>query len=188
MLAAGAAAPHVTVYFAMALALFADEDYEEVAARLTETLASWGCWDQSWATPTSGGITQARRRLGLEPLELLFDKVAVLVAGELTRGAFLHRWRLMAIDGFELDVPDTAAIAAVFGYPAGGRERPAFPKMRVVTIGECGSHAKVAVRRHRSYPRVIRRAWHNSYRVKRPGDTGTRYHGPPTIKLVNLGC
>jgi hypothetical protein len=41
-------------------------------------------------------------------------------------------------------------------------------------------------RRHRSYPRVIRRARHNSYRVKRPADTGTRYHGPPTIRLVNL--
>jgi hypothetical protein len=41
-------------------------------------------------------------------------------------------------------------------------------------------------RRHRSYPRVIRRARHNSYRVKRPADTGTRYHGPPTVWLVNL--
>jgi Insertion element 4 transposase N-terminal/Transposase DDE domain len=136
--------PHVMVYFAMALALFAEEDYEEVAARLTETLASWGCWDQSWATPTSGGITQARKRLGPEPLELLFGKVAVPVAGELTRGAFLRDWRLMAIDGFELDVPDTPANAAAFGYPAGTREHPAFPKVRVVTIGECGSHAKVA--------------------------------------------
>jgi hypothetical protein len=136
--------PRVMVYFAMALALFAEEDYEEVAARLTETLASWGCWDQSWATPTSGGITQARKRLGPVPLELLFDKVAVPVAGELTRGAFLRHWRLMAIDGFELDVPDTAANAAAFGYPAGTREHPAFPKVRVVTIGECGSHAKVA--------------------------------------------
>jgi hypothetical protein len=136
--------PHVMVYFAMALALFAEEDYEEVAARLTETLASWGCWDDSWSTPTSGGITQARKRLGPEPLELLFDRVAGPVAGELTRGAFLRRWRLMAIDGFELDVPDTPANAAAFGYPAGARERPAFPKVRVVTIGECGSHAKVA--------------------------------------------
>jgi Insertion element 4 transposase N-terminal/Transposase DDE domain len=136
--------PHVMVYFAMALALFAEEDYEEVAARLTETLASWGCWDQSWAAPTSGGITQARKRLGPEPLELLFGKVAVPVAGVLTRGAFLRHWRLMAIDGFELDVPDTAANAAAFGYPAGAREHPAFPKVRVVTIGECGSHAKVA--------------------------------------------
>jgi predicted transcriptional regulator with HTH domain len=136
--------PHVMVYFAMALALFAEEDYEEVAARLTETLASWGCWDDSWSTPTSGGITQARRRLGPEPLELLFGRVAVPVAGELTRGAFLREWRLMAIDGFELDVPDTPANAAAFGYPAGAREHPAFPKVRVVTIGECGSHAKVA--------------------------------------------
>ncbi|MGE5287518.1 MAG: IS4 family transposase [Micromonosporaceae bacterium] len=136
--------PHVMVYFAMALALFAEEDYEEVAARLTETLASWGCWDDSWAAPTSGGITQARKRLGSEPLELLFAKVAEPVAGELTRGAFLRGWRLMAIDGFELDVPGTAANAAAFGYSAGAREHPAFPKVRVVTIGECGSHAKVA--------------------------------------------
>ena len=136
--------PHVMVYFAMALALFAGEDYEEVAARLTETLASWGCWDASWATPTSGGITQARKRLGPGPLELLFDRVAVPVAGALTRGAFLRDRRLMAIDGFELDVPDTPANVVAFGYPAGARERPAFPKVRVVTIGECGSHAKVA--------------------------------------------
>jgi hypothetical protein len=136
--------PHVMVYFAMALALFAEEDYEEVAARLTETLASWGCWDDAWSTPTAGGLTQARKRLGPEPLELLFGRVAVPVAGALTRGAFLRGWRLMAIDGFELDVPDTPANAAAFGYPAGARERPAFPKVRVVTLGECGSHAKIA--------------------------------------------
>ena len=42
-------------------------------------------------------------------------------------------------------------------------------------------------RRHRAYPRVIKRARHNSYRVKRPSDRGIRYTGPPAIKLVNLG-
>ncbi len=41
-------------------------------------------------------------------------------------------------------------------------------------------------RRHRTYPRVVRRARHNSYRVKRPGDHGTRHDGPATISLVNL--
>jgi hypothetical protein len=41
-------------------------------------------------------------------------------------------------------------------------------------------------RRHRTYPRVVKRARHNSYRVKRPGDHGTRHNGPATIKLVNL--
>jgi hypothetical protein len=41
-------------------------------------------------------------------------------------------------------------------------------------------------RRHRTCPRVVKRARHNSYRVKKPGDTGTRHDGPATIKLVNL--
>jgi hypothetical protein len=40
-------------------------------------------------------------------------------------------------------------------------------------------------RRHRSYPRVIKRARHNSYRVKRPGDTGIRHNGPATVCLAN---
>jgi hypothetical protein len=40
-------------------------------------------------------------------------------------------------------------------------------------------------RRERSYPRVIKRGRHNAYRIKRPGDTGTRHHGPPTIKLAS---
>lgn len=41
-------------------------------------------------------------------------------------------------------------------------------------------------RRHRSYPRVVKRARHNSYRVKKPGDIGVRHSGPATITLVNL--
>jgi Insertion element 4 transposase N-terminal len=88
--------PHVMVYFVMGLALFTDDDYEEVAARLTETLAAWGCWDDSWSVPTSGGITQARQRLGYEPLKKLFAEVAVPVAEELTAGAVP---RAVAADG-----------------------------------------------------------------------------------------
>lgn len=135
--------PHVMVYFAMALALFAEEDYEEVITRLTDTLASWGCWDAAWSVPTSGGITQARQRLGPEPVVEVFSQVAVPVADLLTQGAFLGAWRLMAIDGFEWDVPDTKQNAAVFGYAGSGESRSAFPKVRVVTVSECASHAMV---------------------------------------------
>lgn len=41
-------------------------------------------------------------------------------------------------------------------------------------------------RRHRSYPRVVKRARHNSYRVKRAGDVGVRHAGPPAVSLANL--
>src|SRR5713101_6388748 len=144
--AGGKLPPHVMAYFVMALALFADDDYEEVAVRLTETLQDWGCWDDSWSMPTSGGITQARQRLGFEPVKELFSQVAVPVADEETAGAFLGPWRLMTIDGFEWDAPDSDQNAAAFGYAGTGKgeaDKAAFPKARVVTIGECASHAVV---------------------------------------------
>ena len=138
--AGGKLPPHVVVYLVMALALFADDDYEEVAARLTETLRGWGCWGD-WEVPTKGGITQARKRLGPEPLAQVFSQVAGPVADLDTTGAFLGPWRLMSVDGMEWDVPDTDRNRAVFGVR--GDDQAAFPKIRVVTVSECGSHAPV---------------------------------------------
>ena len=60
------------------------------------------------------------------------------------RGSFLRRWRLLGIDGFEIDVPDSSENAAEFGYAGSGDNRSAFPKARVVALAECGTHAFVA--------------------------------------------
>ncbi len=136
--------PRVVAYLVMAMALFADEDYEEVAARLAGTLADWGGWEESWdRAPTSGGITQARQRLGAGPMEELFGQVARPVADLDTGGAFLGPWRLMSIDGMEWDVPDTAANREEFGTRVAGGGEAAYPKVRVVTVSECASHAPV---------------------------------------------
>jgi Insertion element 4 transposase N-terminal len=132
--------PHVVVYLVMALALFAGEDYEEVTERLTGALRSWGSWDQRWEPPAKGAVTQARQRLGPEPLAELFAQVAEPVAGLDGEGAFLGPWRLMSVDGTELDVPDTAANREAFG--AGANDGP-FPIVRLVMVCECGSRAPV---------------------------------------------
>jgi hypothetical protein len=39
-------------------------------------------------------------------------------------------------------------------------------------------------RRHRTYPRVIKRRSHNAYPAKKPAHTGTRHDSPPTIRLT----
>jgi hypothetical protein len=132
--------PHVTVYLVMALALFSGEDYEEVAERLTGALRSWGSWDERWEPPTKGAVTQARQRLGPEPMAELFAQVAEPVAGMDAEGAFLGPWRLMSVDGTEVEVPDTTANRAAFG--AGSRGGP-FPRVRLVTVCECASRAPV---------------------------------------------
>jgi hypothetical protein len=141
--AGGKLPPHVVVYFVMALALFPDDDYEEVAVRLSETLRGWGCWDPGWEPPTRGAVTQARARLGSGPMAELFSQVVVPAADLDTAGAFLGPWRLMSLDGMEWDVPDSAANRAAFGSRAGSQGPAAFPAVRVVTVSECGSHAPV---------------------------------------------
>lgn len=106
---------HVMVYFAMALALFADEDHEEVLTRLTETLRDWGCWEAGWECPGSAGITQACKRLGPDMVREVFEQVAQPAATMMTKGAWPAGKRMVSIDGFEWDVPDGKANAAHFG-------------------------------------------------------------------------
>lgn len=135
---------HVTVYLTMGLCLFRDDDYEEVATKVTGSLDRWGCWDASWSVPTSSGITQARKRLGRRVFAEVFDAVAEPVGGMFTRGAMVRDWRVLAIDGFDVDLPDSKENAAEFGYAGSGDNRSAYPKARVVALSECGTHAFLA--------------------------------------------
>jgi Insertion element 4 transposase N-terminal/Transposase DDE domain len=146
---------HVTAYLTLGLSLFADDDYEEVATKVTGSLDRFGSWNAAWSVPTASAITQARKRLGREVFSEIFERTCGPVAGDTgpsagvlalgtARGSFLRSWRLLAIDGFELDVPDTPANAAEFGYAGSGQNRSAFCKTRVVALSECGTHAFLA--------------------------------------------
>lgn len=136
--------PHVTAYLTMALCLFPDDDYEEVATKVTGALSRFGCWDAAWSVPTASGITQARKRLGRRVMPEVFEDVVAAVATPDTRGAWLRGWRVLAIDGFDVDLPDSDSNAAEFGYAGSGDNRSACPKARVVALAECGTHAFLA--------------------------------------------
>jgi Insertion element 4 transposase N-terminal/Transposase DDE domain len=131
------------VYFVLALSLFTD-GYEEVIRKLVHGLRFARTWSKEWQTPTTGALSQARARLGDQPLQALFETVAVPIAKSGTPGAWLRNWRLMALDGVMIDMPDTAQNRAVFHKPEGGTRRP-FPQSRIVGLTEVGTHAVIAV-------------------------------------------
>lgn len=135
---------HVMVRFCLAMCLFFDEDYEEVMRKLVGSLKEMGSWRGAWDVPSTSAITQARQRLSADPLRMLFDRVAAPVAGTGTQGAWLGSRRLMAVDGFMLDVPDTPENVTEFGRLADGPKASAFPQVRVLALEECGSHAVTA--------------------------------------------
>jgi hypothetical protein len=135
---------HVMVRYVIGLGLFFGQAYEEVMRQMTGALQSLGSWDRDWKVPSTSAITQARQRLGAEPLRELFHRAAVPVAGLGTKGAWLRGRRLMAVDGTCFDVPDTKENVASFHRMGSGPKASAFPKLQVVSLSECGTHAQVA--------------------------------------------
>ena len=134
----------VVVYFVLALALFYGDSYEEVMRKLVQGLSWLAVWKSEWHVPTSSALAQARERLGSEPLRELFERAAVPCAQLSTAGAWLCGRRLMSLDGVELDVADTPANEQYFGRRRGKNGTAAFPRMVVMALAECGTHAVTA--------------------------------------------
>ena len=94
--------------------------------------------------PTRSALCQARRRLGIAPLRVLFSRVVRSLVDDQTPGATMGGFRWMAIDGTRLNVPDTPANEKAFGRPRGGRGEGAFPQLHKVSLVELGSRAELA--------------------------------------------
>src|SRR5215217_3663593 len=136
---------HVIVYYAIALALYAGSSTREVLRCLLEGLRwLWGA--EAVRVAGKSGISQARTRLGAEPLCRLHDRVVRPMATRATRGAWHRRWRLASLDGSCLDVADTEANRTAFGRPGAGRGESAFPQVRFVALVENGTHALFGAR------------------------------------------
>lgn len=124
--------PWFMVWFVIALGLFCRDGYRQVFR-----------WLQPFrrrGTPGRSTLCEARQRLGVAPLRLLAERVVQLQATPQTPGAFYRGLRLMALDSFVVDVPDTEANARAFGRPGSARAPAAFPQVRVLGLCETGTH------------------------------------------------
>jgi hypothetical protein len=131
---------HVVVYYVIALALYMQSSYREVLRCLLEGI-------QWLVEPGAGinvagnsGISQARTRLGWEPVRQLHDDVVRPVAVAATKGAWYRAWRLISVDGSTLDVADEKSNNEAFGRPGASRGESAYPKIRFVSLVENGTH------------------------------------------------
>jgi hypothetical protein len=135
----------VMVYYAIALALYTTSGTREVLRCLLEGLRwLWGA--EAVRVAGKSGISQARTRLGADPLRRLYERVVRPVATPATRGAWYREWRLVSLDGSCLDVADTEENCAAFGRPEASRGESAFPQLRFVALVENGTHVLFGAR------------------------------------------
>jgi hypothetical protein len=130
----------VVVYYVIALALYMQSSYREVLRCLLEGV-QW-LRDPSVGVRVAGksGISQARTRLGWEPLRQLHDELVKPIAVRSTRGAWYRTWRLVSLDGSTLDVADEKANEDAFSRPGASRGSSAYPQIRFVSLMENGTH------------------------------------------------
>ena len=131
---------HVMVYYVIALALYMQSSYREVLRCLLEGV-QW-LFGPSAMVKVAGksAISQARKRLGWEPMRHLHDDVVRPIAGASTRGAWYGKWRVVSLDGSTLDIADDAANEEAFGRPGASRGSSAYPQIRFVSLVENGTH------------------------------------------------
>jgi hypothetical protein len=130
----------VVVYYVIALALYMQSSYREVLRCLLEAV-QW-LRDPSVGIRVAGksGISQARTRLGWEPLRQLHDELVKPIAVRETRGAWYRTWRLVSLDGSTFDVADEKANEDAFSRPGASRGASAYPQVRFVSLVENGTH------------------------------------------------
>ncbi|HET6217290.1 MAG TPA: IS4 family transposase, partial [Acidobacteriaceae bacterium] len=130
----------VVVYYVIALALYMQSSYREVLRCLLEGI-QW-LRDPSAGVRVAGksGISQARTRLGWEPLRQLHDEWVKPIAMRSTRGAWYRSWRLVSLDGSTFDVADEKVNEDAFSRPGASRGASAYPQIRFVSLVENGTH------------------------------------------------
>ncbi|MCP4206646.1 MAG: IS4 family transposase [Shimia sp.] len=135
---------HIVVYYVIALALYMQSSYREVLRCLLEGVQ----WLRDPSSPIKvtgkSGISQARTRLGVEPVRQLHDDVVGPIAGAASKGSWYRQWRLVSVDGSTFDVADEAANEEAFGRPGASRGCSAYPQIRFVSLVENGTHVLFA--------------------------------------------
>lgn len=137
---------HVVVYYVIALALYMQSSYREVLRCLLEGIQWLLGPGATVKVAGKSGISQARTRLGWEPLQQLHDEVVKPIAVESTKGAWYRTWRLVSMDGSTLDTADEKDNERTFGRPSASRGRSAFPQVRFVSLVENGTHVLFGTR------------------------------------------
>lgn len=131
---------HVMVYYSIALGLFMRTSCREVLRWLLEGIQWLLGPGNECRVAGRGGISEARERLGWEPLQQLHDETVAPVAVEATKGAWYRGWRVVSLDGSTLDLADTKENERAFGRPGASRGASAYPQLRLVSLVENGTH------------------------------------------------
>ncbi len=131
------------VWLIIAMGLFRDRPILDLVDKLDLALPAATGWGVA-----SSAVTQARYRVGEEPLEWLFNKSGEKWSARSAERHRFHGLSLYGMDGSTFRVPDSESNRRYFGGPTAGKVRgpSAYPMLRLVALMVLRSHVVAAAR------------------------------------------
>lgn len=120
------------VWFVIAMWLYGNDNYTQIFRWLHRFSKKF--------TPTSSALTQARAKIGIPIMACVYRAVVECLCSKETPESFYAGRRLVAVDGFVLNLADSKENRRAFGRPKNGTSDGAFPQVRIVALCEVGSH------------------------------------------------
>lgn len=129
------------IWLVLGMGIYRNKPIAEIVAELDLALPG-----RRGPRAASSSVTQARERLGDEPIRWLFERSAEAWAHASARR---HAWRGLAVygvDGTTIRLPDSDANREHFGCSVSNRGESAYPMARLVTLMALRSHLLAAAR------------------------------------------
>lgn len=122
---------YMMVWFTIAMWIYGNDCYPQVFRWLHRFSPKF--------TPTSSALTQARAKIGVGIMAGVYQKIVQCLCSQETLESFYAGRRMVAVDGFVLNLPDSFENRRAFGRPKNGTSFGAFPQVRIVALCEVGS-------------------------------------------------
>src|SRR5258708_6853440 len=123
---------HVVVYYAVLMAMYPEQSNPQILQCHFDS-PPWLDGPHQFKITGRSGISQARTRVGSEPLKNLFHSVAVpLAQPHKSKHAFYNGLRIVAIDGSTFEVADTPENWEAFLTAKNGGGAGSYPLVRIV--------------------------------------------------------
>lgn len=133
----------LTVLLVILMGLFRRTSYVNLMGKIQGTT-----WARHWKNgriPAPTSLSQARDRVGIEPLRLLYERIVAAILARYP-GMVFHGRRVFGLDGATCKTADTKANHKRFGRPGASRGRAAYPQLRIAALVDIGTRIVSAMR------------------------------------------
>jgi hypothetical protein len=129
------------IWLVLGMGIYRNKPITEIVAELDLALPG-----RRGPRAASSSVTQARERLGDEPIRWLFERTAEVWAHTSARRHAWHGLAVYGVDGTTMRLPDSDANREHFGCCVSCRGESAYPMARLVTLMALRSHLLAAAR------------------------------------------